>query len=288
MHVLRPLLAVFGFCAFHAQAIEVAPGDYEQLPAGTTAALVYYQHSTTDALYTRGRRARNDFDLTSDVGILRLLHVFRLGERVTVDPQVLLPFGHVSGGGDAAALGSAEGVADLILAAPLRYRLNAAGDVLALTPYLYLPTGRYDRNDALNLGENRWKLDLQAAYVRHFSPRWALDLVGDVIWYGDNDDLGASSSRLEQDVSYSVQAMGRYMPTAATAFGLGLNYGHGGRSRVDGIDQDDRRQTTQVRFTVTQFVSPKDQLQLQLGRDVAVDNGPREDFRMNLRYLRVF
>jgi hypothetical protein len=31
-----------------------------------------------------------------------------------------------------------------------------------------------------------------------------------------------------------------------------------------------------------------DVLQLQLGKDLSVDNGAKEDFRMNLRYARVF
>ncbi|SDI65830.1 Putative MetA-pathway of phenol degradation [Pseudomonas flavescens] len=271
-----------------AQAIEVTPGDYEQLPAGTTLGLVYYQHSTTDALYAGGDKSSSDFRLTSDVGILRLIHVIGLSDSVTVDPQVLLPFGQVDGSGDASALGDASGTADLILAAPIRLRLNQARDVIALTPYLYVPTGRYDNENTLNLGENRWKLDLQAAYVKHFSEKWALDLVGDAIWYGDNDDVGAASVRREQDVSYAAQVMGRYMPTAGTSFAIGFGHSWGGENEVAGIRQDDAMQTTNFRVTAATFVTPKDQLQVQLGRDLAVENGSREDFRVNLRYLHIF
>ena len=35
--------------ALQAQAIEVAPGDYEQYPVGATIGVIYYQHSTTDS-----------------------------------------------------------------------------------------------------------------------------------------------------------------------------------------------------------------------------------------------
>ncbi|WP_027349522.1 transporter [Halotalea alkalilenta] len=284
----RILLLAALLPALHAQAVEVAPGDYEQLPVGSTIGLIYYQHSSTDALYSQGRKSSSDFNLTSNIGMLRLLHVYRLSDRATIDPQFLVPFGHVSGNGDASAMGSASGIGDLILTAPIKYRLNDARDILSATAYLYLPTGDYDRNDALNLGENRWKVDFQAAYIKHFTENWALDLVGDVIWYGDNKDFGASSSRMEQDVSYSAQIMGRYMPDPTTDFGIGFGHNWGGETQVDGVDQDNRLETTNLRLTASKFVTPKDQVQLQLGRDLSVDNGAREDFRMNLRYVRVF
>lgn len=288
MYKPRLLLLAALLPALPAQAVEVAPGDYEQLPAGSTVGLIYYQHSSTDALYSQGRKSSSDFNLTSNIGMLRLLHVYRLSDRVTIDPQFLVPFGHVSGNGDASAMGSASGIGDLILTAPIKYRLNDARDTLSATAYLYVPTGDYDKNDALNLGENRWKVDFQAAYIKHFTENWALDLVGDVIWYGDNKDFGSSSSRLEQDVSYSAQIMGRYMPDPTTDFGIGFGHNWGGETQVDGVDQDNRLETTNLRLTASKFVTPKDQVQLQLGRDLSVDNGAREDFRMNLRYVRVF
>ncbi|ANF56107.1 transporter [Halotalea alkalilenta] len=288
MYQPRLLLLAALLPALPAQAVEVAPGDYEQLPAGSTVGLIYYQHSSTDALYSQGRKSSSDFNLTSNIGMLRLLHVYRLSDRVTIDPQFLVPFGHVSGNGDASAMGSASGIGDLILTAPIKYRLNDARDTLSATAYLYVPTGDYDKNDALNLGENRWKVDFQAAYIKHFTENWALDLVGDVIWYGDNKDFGSSSSRLEQDVSYSAQIMGRYMPDPTTDFGIGFGHNWGGETQVDGVDQDNRLETTNLRLTASKFVTPKDQVQLQLGRDLSVDNGAREDFRMNLRYVRVF
>lgn len=80
--------------ALQAQAIEVAPGDYEQFPVGATIGIIYYQHSTTDSAYANGHKVSSDFKLSSDVGILRLLHVYALTDTVTIDPQLLLPFGH--------------------------------------------------------------------------------------------------------------------------------------------------------------------------------------------------
>ncbi|PPK39051.1 phenol degradation protein meta [Pseudomonas laurylsulfatiphila] len=274
--------------SFSTLAVEVAPGDYEQYPAGATIGVVYYQHATTDSLRVHGREASSDFNLTSDIGILRLLHVYQLSDSVTIDPQFLLPFGHVSSGGDASALGNSSGTGDLILTAPIKFLLNSARDTFSLNAYLYVPTGSYDKDDPINLGENRWKVDFQTAYIKHFSDKWAMDLVGDAIWYGSNDDYGPGSDVLKQKTSYAAQLMGRYMPDPATSLGVGFGQTWGGEAEIDGADLDSAMRTTNFRLTATRFFTPKDQLQLQLGRDLSVENGPREDFRMNLRYARVF
>jgi hypothetical protein len=74
-------------------------------------------------------KVSSDYHLTSDIGMLRLLHTLQISESATLDPQFLLPFGRVSGGGDAASLGSANGAGDLILTVPLKVKLNAGGDI---------------------------------------------------------------------------------------------------------------------------------------------------------------
>ena len=288
MNKLRLLTLGALLPAAAAQAVEVAPGDYEQYPVGATIGALYYQHSTTNAAYAQGHKISSDFKLRSDVGILRLLHVIALSDTVTVDPQFLLPFGHVSSSGDASPLGNADGIGDLILAAPFKLRLNEARDTLSLTPYLFVPTGTYDRDDPLNIGENRWKFELQGAYIKHFDAHWAVDLVGGATWYGDNDDYGPAGQKLEQDVSYAAQIMVRYMPDTATTFAVGVGRTWGGETEVARVDQDNRLGTTNLRLTATRFVTAQDQLQLQLGRDLSVDNGPKENLRINLRYAHIF
>ena len=82
--------------------------------------------------------------------------------------------------------------------------------------------------------------------------------------------------------------MGRYMPDATTAFGIGFGRSWGGETNVERVNQDNELGTTNFRVTATKFFTAQDQIQLQLGKDLSVDNGAKEDFRMNLRYARVF
>ena len=151
MNKLRLLTLTTVLPVLPAHAVEVAPGDYEQYPVGATIGALYYQHSTTDSAYAKGHKASSDFRLNSDVGILRLLHVYALSDTVTIDPQFLLPFGHISSAGDASALGNARGVGDLTLTAPVKWRFNEARDTLSIAPYLYVPTGTYYKDDPLNI-----------------------------------------------------------------------------------------------------------------------------------------
>ncbi|MGK8194277.1 transporter [Burkholderia cepacia] len=280
-------LSLIAVASHYAGAVEVDPGDYEQYPVGATIGVLYYNYSATNAYYANGHRT-SDFDLQSNVGIARLLHVFQLTDRLTIDPQVLLPFGHISSFGNAGALGSTNGVGDVILTAPLKFRLNEAKDVVAATVYVYAPTGSYDQNRGLNLGANRWSLDFQAAYVKHFSPQWALDLVGDAIWYGNNTSYGASGATLHQRMSYSAQAMVRYMPDPGTSLGIGVTQLWGGETSVDGTDNNDALRTTRLRITAAKFVTKADQVQIQLGTDLSVRNGPKNSVLAGLRYAHIF
>lgn len=271
-----------------AAALEVAPGDFEAYPAGATIAVQYLQFAKTDKLYSDGKKIARDFEVRQTVGIFRLLHVVQLSENAFIDPQFLLPFGQVEGHGTADALGTASGFGDLILTVPLKLVLNEARDVFSVAPYLILPTGNYDRNDALNLGENRLRAILQTAYVKHFNDHWAIDLVGDATFFGDNNDFGPTSARLEQDVRYEAQVHLRYHFSPATHIGVSLGAVTGGETKLDGVSSDDALDTRYARLSFTSFVTPSTQIQVQLGRDLDVQNGAAEKARLNLRLAHVF
>lgn len=290
MPSLRCIVAAFALSAMltplSGWAIDVAPGDYVPPPVGTTAGLLYLQHAERNALYGGGSRVAADPQLTSEVGILRLIHYISISG-VTVAPQILLPFGRLKAGRDIAALGKTDGVGDVILAAPV-WVINepSSGTYLGLTPYLFLPTGNYNSNRALNLGENRTKLNLQAGFVKRLSDKIHLDLTGDVMFYGKNDN-NAGKTTLRQDRMYQLQGYLRYQYTAGTNVFLGLSQIMCGESRINGIDADDASRQRKFSVGASHFVRPTTQLMLSVGRDLKVENGFKEKMRLNLRLLQV-
>ncbi|WP_336763421.1 transporter [Asaia sp. VD9] len=283
---LAAIGAMIGLCS-SGRAAEVNPGDYEQFPINSTIGVVYYNYVNTDTLYSGATKTTN-FNVHSNLGIARLLHVFSLTDRLTIDPQALLPFGSISTSGAASALGGTTGVGDLILTAPLKYRLNTQHDTLSGTIYLYLPTGSYDRRRPLNLGQHRVSLDFQGAYIHHFGRQFAFDMMGDVIWYGDNDRFNELNGRMAQKQSYFLQGIARYMPDPKTTFALGISQIWGGKTLLNGVPNTAASASTRLNATAIRFVAPHDQVLLQVGTDVAVSNGLASNFALQARYAHIF
>lgn len=279
-----PLAFVDAVCA-----METAPGDYEPVPAGKTALLMYYQQARSASFYRSGHRVSDDFRLRSDMGLLRLVQSVPLSDRLYWEPQAILPFGHLRTGGEARVLGNESGTGDLNLGSVVKLRLPTRhGDMLGLGVFVQAPTGSYDRDDALNLGENRWRLVLQGAYVHHFDERWSLDTVADASWYTRNHDYGPTGTNPKQKARYEYQAYLRYQWAPATALAIGGGHVTGGRTSIGGDEQDDELRTTYARLTLTHFLLPDVQAQVQLGRDIAVEQGFKERGRLNLRLVKLF
>ncbi|MEJ7686970.1 MAG: transporter [Variovorax sp.] len=272
-----------------ASALEVTAGDYEVYPANVNILPLYYQHAERSAFYVNGDKVQSNFSLKSDIGLVRYIRPVELSPSVFLDPQVILPFGQLRGGKDASFLGKASGTADLILGAPVKFLLDpTTRDAFSIGTFVYLPSGDYDSSKPLNLGENRWKALLQLAYVKHFGPDWALDVVGDVLVHGKNDDASPLGGTRKQDPRYETQAHLRYNLSPATALSVGYGYYWGGETKLNGVEQNDKLKTHYARLTATHFVNQTLQVQVQLGKDLAVENGFKEKARLNLRVTKIF
>lgn len=275
-------LAIGLTCSSGASAFDVDAGDYTALPAGTTLLAAYYQYASRDAIFADGNRAPGNNRLDSNVGILRGVHYMNVGGYI-IDPQFLLPFGSLKGKNSLAGLG------DLILATTL-WLVNKpeSRTYFGITPFLQLPTGDYDRNRALNLGENRWRLTLQGGYIMPLADKLLLDVIGDVTFYGKNDDYGPGSDKLTQKAQYQLQTHLRYNLTPTWDVRLGLSHVTGGETEINDVAQNNRQRTTKFTVGSAYFITPTLQLLANYGRDVAVENGFREENRLNLRLLTLF
>jgi hypothetical protein len=277
------------FAATSSSALEVTGGDYEVYPAAVNIGVLYFQHAERSDLYVNGTKVSSDFNLKSDIGLLRYIRPIQLSDTATIDLNVILPFGRLQGSGDASVLGRASGTADLILGAPVKFLLDpTTKDAFSVGTFVYLPTGSYDSGKPINLGENRWKGLVQLAYVAHFGSTWALDTVGDVLVHGKNTKFGPAEATLKQDPRFEVQTHLRYILSPATALSAGVGHYWGGETKINGAAQNDRLKTTYARLTATHFIDQTTQIQAQLGQDISVDNGPKEKARINLRLAKIF
>ncbi|MEG0604968.1 MAG: transporter [Acinetobacter sp.] len=271
-------------------AIDVNVGDYTTLPSGTNLGVFYYQHSEMDGYYQKGDKTHADS--RSDIGIARFIHYTDIaGLRAT--PQVVIPFGSVRNTqiGDA-HLNNASGFADPIIASAFwlinQPEQGASGRYLAVTPFIYLPLGQYDKHDAVNLGENRFKYDVQLAWVQPLYGKLGFEFYQDAIWYGDNDEAGTGNQTLSQDTSYQTQVNLRYDLNAKQRIALGYAANYGGDQSLDGIQLEQNMEKQQARVEFQQMINSKTQLSAQLVSDTQVESGFKKDLGLNFRLFYIF
>jgi hypothetical protein len=290
--IILAVLAVSfaALCSSPASALDNDSDDYSAgaLPAGTNLALLYYQHVDRNAGYSNGQRV-SDGGLSSDVGILRGVHFAKWGPFIA-DPQFLLPFGRLDTSRDVSSLGSAQGVGDLIATATIwLYNHPDTGYYFGITPAIYVPIGSYDKNKALNLGNNRWQYLLQAGYVMPIVPRkLSLELVGDVTLYGDNNEYGPMSKTLSEDPVMELQAWLSYSVSPKFDIRVGSTFYSGGRTKVDGVSNNDRQRTVNGKVGFGWAFAPSWQVVGLYGQDIDDHNGLKETTRINLRLLKAF
>ena len=271
-----------------AHAVDVDAGDYVAAPVGTTLGLVYYQHGENKSNYSSGHKLPGKAGLNTDIGILRMVRYMEIGG-FTVNPQFLMPFGKMKGKRDMSNLGSDSGPGDLILAATT-WVVNEPENrrYFGITPYLYVPTGSYDHKDALNLGENRWKMALQGGYVQGLTDNLWLELIGDVTFFNKNDEFGPGKQTLKQEKLYQGQAFLRYQLNDKWDVRGGISRLWGGETKIDGVWQKDKPDTSKYTIGTAYNFDPSTQFIVSYGRDMSVENGFREHNRLNFRVMKAF
>jgi hypothetical protein len=254
-----------GSPAAHAD-VKPDPGDYTALPPGTDLALLYLQHHEADDLYVNGRKVVDNLGLSLDVGVLRFVHFTELGGYV-IDPQIMIPFGRQ----EVDLAGTEQsGLGDIFFGGTL-WLVNKPkdGEYFGTSVFLTAPTGS-DKNQGFALSDNRWKLDLQAGYIRKLAANWTMDVHGEVEFYQDQRDTGAERYPLIQLYGHL-----RYHLSDATYVGATWRHGWGAKETLDGTTLAGRKDNDNLLLTWASFLTPQWQLQLQYSHDVHVEDGPR-------------
>lgn len=278
--------AVLLACAAPAVAQTVDAGAYVPAAPGANVGMLYAQYGHQGSRYANGDKvAEADIERYTVIG--RYIHYGQVAGR-TFNVQVLQPFGWAEGSGPSASVGDASGLGDTILTGQLfLYENRESKTFFGIEPYLYLPTGDYDADRGVNIGENRWKASLQAGFSRQIHPRFVAEAVADAMIFGDNDDF-AGGRTLETEPLYRAQVFGRFLINPKNEASVRLVYAHGGETSVDGVERNDRTGTLSTLVTWRHNLTPKINLLAQVGGDLSTENGLREDRRVQFRLTRSF
>nr|WP_320009773.1 transporter [uncultured Desulfobulbus sp.] len=245
--------------------------DYIPAPADTFLSMLYYHNVTADDSYQDGNKVAS-VDLSQNLFLLREVYYTKIGS-IVADPQFILPFGNASLNGQ-----SSDGIGDLILLCTFWVHNNPETKTyIGVTPYLYLPTGEYDRNSAINMGSNRYAFEAEVGFVKGWEIQPGhnlfLEVSPSVTFYGDNDDYGVNNE-LSQDPVFALESHLSYDLTSNMVIGLSYYGSWGGESEVNsatiaGSELNNHAIGAQVAFNF----APGWQFLMQYKQDIAVDYG---------------
>ncbi len=287
--ILSGLMALAGSTA--AWALDVDPGDYTALPPGTNAFLLYGQYGQRNTINViGGGDIDHGYRLDSGTGVARFVHFMDIGG-ITVDPQVLIPFGSLYNGKlSGRSAPASSGFGNPILAATAWLINKPDPDYqtfLGITPFVMLPFGQFDGAAPLNLGSNAVSGVIQVGYSQGIAPQWVFELYADAQFYGNSHGNGALRQTLAQDPSYEVQAFLSYRIAPTVTLSLAHASTFGGDQYLGGIRNGLRTEVQQVRGIVQVMLDERTQIQAAIAHDYDVRGGQPQDFGVHLRVLKI-
>jgi len=138
------------------------------------------------------------------------------------------------------------------------------GTLIGTSLLIRAPTGEYDPTKLINLGANRWGVKPEIGLV-HMVGKWAFDAYLGGWFFTDNTDFYGGQTR-RQDPILSTQAHVRYRVNQEFWTALNGNFWHGGRTRVEGVANDDLQSNSRVGLTVAWQMAPQHGLRLVASR----------------------
>ena len=282
------------------QAIDYQPFDFVPAPPGTLMMMGYYEFGTRNELNnTITGTFKDHTGLTSQIGIFRPLYYNEIFQHPYL-LEFLLPFGSLYNGKISNQdLNSAFGVSDPILSAtfwPISRPEQKTW--FSISDWLSVPIGTYNKNQALNLGANRWQNDVQLDLTQGFFKKYTIDIATDWIAYGNNNNAGNGNQTLTQNAtanlyiwfSYDISdMMRRVMPELGNgSVSVGYAGTWGGVQRIDGLNTGSKTEENQIRFTYEQFVAPTWQTLISFNHDINVTGQFKQNFGLIFRLTKVF
>lgn len=160
--------------------------------------------------------------------------------------------------------------------------------ILGASLRVVAPTGRYDSDNVINVGSNRWAAKAELGYIGLLSPKWHYEAQLGGWVFADNDDF--LGMRKEQDPLWALELhlVRRFRPGLWAS--LDANFYTGGRTRVNGQRLDDLQRDTKVGFTlVYPFAGFGGVNSVKLGYHFGSVNNSDEEFNvLSLSYMRLF
>ena len=255
-----------------ANAQDLEPRAYANTPIGVNFVLAGYSYTTGDVT-TDPSLPLEDAEVRVHNTLFAYARSFALlGESAKVD--VVLPYSWASG--SATFLGVPQ-QRDVNGFGDPRFRISVnlyGAPALSLEDFASyhqdlivgfslqttVPLGRYDADKLLNIGTNRWSFKPEVGVSKAFGPL-IVELAPSATFYTDNDAFLGGLTRA-QDPLFALQAHVIYSFGRALWGALDGTFYRGGRTNINGVENDDVQQSTRLGGTIALSVNRYNSLKL--------------------------
>ena len=246
-----------------ALAQELTPRAYWPAPKGTKVVTFAYQYSTGDILFDPSLPVVG-VDSRLNLTQFSYLQTVNIAGR-TANFQFSVPYSWGTTEGEVAgsersryAAGWSDARARLsvnLLGAPTMdpaafQRLRADPEpIVGVSLMVSAPTGRYDENEVINVGSNRWAIKPAIGYIHPLKRKWLTEFELGLWVFGDNDEFLGRTREQNPVAEGEFHLIKRVRP--GFWFSFDLNYYYGGRTTVDGNLNADLQRNSRAGFTMT-------------------------------------
>jgi hypothetical protein len=280
------------FTPFMAWAIDLQPNDIVAPLPNRNYVTVSYLNTENNALYRNGSVASSGPVIDTQSTIFRGTRTYDLGSLPAVS-FIQLPYGSIQPEGSLASQAGNTGVGDLTIATAIwPYHNRATRTYLGLAGYLISPTGSYSSQKAFNVGENRFRTDLQMGFQTPITSNVDGMIAVDTMWFGGNSQCAATCNSLtnvslNQKPLTTTQLGPIYRINEIFTVAASYFYVAGGETSINNSYQNNVANTQ--RFLLSgQAHTPIGRISLQYGRDTEIKNGFVQTRLLAVRLMKEF
>ena len=145
--------------------------------------------------------------------------------------------------------------------------------ILGTSLTVVAPTGQFFPDRLVNLGTNRWAFKPEFAVSQPMGEKWLLDVYSALWLFTANNSFYPGTATRTQEPMGAFQAHLSYNFTRLLWAAFDATYYVGGRSTVDGIENNDRQSNTRVGATVVFPVGRRHSIKLAVSKGAIVRSG---------------
>jgi hypothetical protein len=280
---LLVVVAIFVLASTLAHAAEPEPRAYANAPAGLNFLVAAYTYSE-GGLSTDPSSPIQGAHLQIDTGILAYVHTLDVwGKSGKFD--VIMPYSALSGSALVSGVPKERQVSGLndprfrfsvnFIGAPALSMQEFAGYqqdlIVGASVQVSAPLGQYDPSKLVNLGTNRWYIKPDIGVSKALGA-FTLELSTGATFFTKNEDYYGGGS-LAQDPLYTTQAHVTYSFGGGVWGALDATYDFGGRTTVNGVQNDDALESSRFGATLALPVNRNYSIKFYASTGVSIRTG---------------